>query len=92
MDLHKLYSIVSFQKQEWMDNYVSMMQNSGLLIYNGTPGQFSIILTGIHEIGHGLGIRHSQFKNSIMYPYYNNAIDNLRPDDIAAIQSIYGQN
>jgi len=59
---------------------------------HGTPGQFSIILTGIHEIGHGLGIRHSQFKNSIMYPYYNNAIDNLRPDDIAAIQSIYGQN
>jgi hypothetical protein len=59
---------------------------------HGSPGQFSIILTGIHEIGHGLGIKHSQFKDSIMYPYYNNAIDTLRPDDISAIQAIYGTN
>ena len=45
-----------------------------------------------HEIGHLLGIDHSDDRNSIMYnkPYHSNAYQSiLREDDIKAINSLY---
>lgn len=43
----------------------------------------------LHELGHSLGLNHSEDVNSIMYPYYSGALT-LGTDDIAGIQSIYG--
>jgi len=44
----------------------------------------------LHEIGHLLGLAHSQDQNAIMYAYYAENRNNLRADDIAGIQSLYG--
>ena len=44
----------------------------------------------LHEIGHLLGLSHSQDQNAIMYAYYAEDRNDLRPDDIAGIQSLYG--
>ena len=48
--------------------------------------------TVIHEIGHGLGIAHSDIKAAIMYPSYdsNDVKIRLSQDDIGAIQELYG--
>ena len=43
-----------------------------------------------HEIGHLLGLAHSQDTNAIMYAYYGEERNDLRADDIAGIQSLYG--
>lgn len=43
----------------------------------------------IHEIGHSLGLAHSNDPGSIMYPFYSLKFD-LNNDDILGIQSIYG--
>jgi predicted Zn-dependent protease len=44
----------------------------------------------LHEIGHLLGLAHSQDQNAIMYAYYAEDRNDLRADDIAGIQSLYG--
>jgi microcompartment protein CcmK/EutM len=44
----------------------------------------------LHEIGHLLGLAHSQDQNAIMYAYYGEDRNDLRPDDIAGVQSLYG--
>lgn len=45
-----------------------------------------------HELGHSLGLRHSNVKNSVMYPeYYYRQNFALHADDIAGIQKLYGK-
>jgi hypothetical protein len=53
---------------------------SGIRLYN----------VALHEIGHLLGLSHSQDNNAIMFAYYGEDRNDLRPDDIAGIQSLYG--
>lgn len=56
------------------------------------PGGAGIRLynVALHEIGHLLGLAHSQDTNAIMYAYYGEDRNDLWADDIAGIQSLYG--
>lgn len=42
----------------------------------------------LHELGHALGLGHSDKPGAVMYPYYQRA-SRLTPDDIAAILTLY---
>ena len=64
------------------------------------PLMYLIISTGInlfivaaHEFGHSLGLAHSSVPNSLMAPFYQGYVKDyqLHPDDVAAIQQIYGK-
>lgn len=55
----------------------------------GGGGDFDLIMTAIHEIGHGIGLDHSEYKEAIMYPYAGFATG-LAEDDIQAVQELYG--
>ncbi len=44
----------------------------------------------IHEIGHALGMDHSQVQQAVMYATYNGIKQSLNSDDKSGIQSIYG--
>jgi len=46
-----------------------------------------------HEIGHALGISHSDERGSLMFAWYDsyNPVLTLQPDDKAAIRHLYGQ-
>ena len=46
---------------------------------------YSVVL---HELGHALGLAHSDKAGSVMYPYYGRATA-LTDEDIAAIRSLY---
>ncbi|XP_049800135.1 macrophage metalloelastase-like [Schistocerca nitens] len=45
----------------------------------------------VHEIGHTLGIAHSNQNTSIMYPFYNSSNIELSKDNILVVQSLYGK-
>tara|TARA_Y100000310_G_scaffold238042_1_gene241358 strand:- start:231 stop:833 length:603 start_codon:yes stop_codon:yes gene_type:complete len=55
------------------------------------PGNSGIVLRSVacHEIGHLLGLDHSNDEKALMYPYINNALK-PREDDITKIQKLYG--
>ncbi|XP_050345073.1 matrix metalloproteinase-2-like [Nymphalis io] len=43
----------------------------------------------VHEIGHALGLSHSNVKASVMYPYYQVPVEKLHEDDILGMQELY---
>lgn len=45
----------------------------------------------VHEIGHALGIAHSDVKASVMAPYYKAGVETLEMDDILALQELYSK-
>jgi hypothetical protein len=46
---------------------------------------FSVVL---HEVGHGLGLGHSDRSAAVMYPYYKR-VAGLSTEDIAAVRTLY---
>lgn len=58
---------------------------------NSPPSGIDLPTVACHEIGHGLGIRHSDNRNAIMFAYYGGIARTLTTDDIKAIQFLYGE-
>lgn len=54
----------------------------------------NLLTVAAHEVGHSLGIAHSQVRGALMYPFYQGYNANeklLTQDDINAIITLYGQ-
>lgn len=49
-----------------------------------------LLTVAAHEIGHTLGLAHSNDPNALMYPSYDGPHRFLDDDDIAGMQSLYG--
>ncbi len=54
------------------------------------PNSIRLLNVAIHEIGHLLGLSHSNNRQAIMFAFYDDDMDSLRQDDIDGIQELYG--
>ncbi|KAJ7378506.1 peptidase M10A [Desmophyllum pertusum] len=50
----------------------------------------SLLYVAVHEIGHALGLKHSNVKGAVMWPTANKGAPTLHSDDINGIRSLYG--
>ncbi|UCC57868.1 MAG: matrixin family metalloprotease [Candidatus Bathyarchaeum sp.] len=55
------------------------------------PSGIDLASVAIHELGHALGLAHSNDTNAVMYAYYSGIRRTLTKDDIEGIQYIYGK-
>ena len=62
----------------------------------GNDGSPNLFMVALHEIGHVLGLGHSEFEGSVMLPYYHNSYQSkngkvkLGNDDVEGIRILYG--
>lgn len=57
---------------------------------NSNSQNVDLLTVAIHEIGHNLGLGHSEDPNAIMFASYRGPSRTLGTDDIAGIQALYG--
>jgi hypothetical protein len=55
----------------------------------GGPG-FDLFQVLTHELGHALGLDHSEVPDSLMNPFYTETFSGPQADDIAGMQFLYG--
>ncbi|KAG6578620.1 Metalloendoproteinase 3-MMP, partial [Cucurbita argyrosperma subsp. sororia] len=54
--------------------------------------RYDLESVALHEIGHALGLAHSNIKDAVMWPHMNFGVQktHLHDDDLNAIRAIYG--
>ena len=58
--------------------------------WNTNGANYDVFTVVLHELGHALGLGHSETKDAVMYPSYQMAVTDLYQDDICGVQALFG--
>jgi hypothetical protein len=72
------------------DIHFDVSENWTVNSIDGNRNTLDIFQVAAHEIGHAIGLKHTNVLNSLMYPYYSENFSGLQADDIAGVRYIYG--
>ncbi len=64
--------------------------NSAASLGVGGQETYDLFTVALHEAGHALGLQENLDPASAMFSYYNGPRTGLAPEDVAAIQALYG--
>lgn len=71
-------------------NFLCAQMFSDFSFY-GSFTEVSLRSVVMHELGHSIGLSHSQEEDSIMYSFYQYGLPpSLSYDDVLAVQTVYG--
>jgi hypothetical protein len=76
----------------WQDGIVRLDDDENWVLTaptKGFPGEVHLPTILLHEIGHALGLDHSEIETALMWWQYT-GVRGLTQDDVVAIQSLYG--
>lgn len=76
----------------WLDGDVHLDDDETWVVHTPTqpfPAEIHLPTVLLHELGHALGVDHSESPDALMWETYT-GVRQLTADDIAAIQSLYG--
>lgn len=88
-----LAGVTSSQVSKGPNDSEFFLATTTIKIHPENANNFQVVGLINHEIGHAIGVKHSDIQESIMFanPYNSNIYqETLRPDDIAACVSLYG--
>src|SRR5438445_640085 len=80
----------------WLELLEDRLTPSGDMLLNNQQifvsscGQYDLYTIALHEAGHSFGLPDNKDQDSILYQTYLGARTGLAPEDIAALQTIYG--
>ncbi|XP_034024662.1 matrix metalloproteinase-20-like [Thalassophryne amazonica] len=83
----------AFQPGEGIGGDVHFDEDETWTAGSGKQG-YSLLAVAAHELGHSLGLSHSNDPTAIMYPnykYYSSTKCSLAEDDVLGIQTLYGK-
>ena len=74
------------------DIYFDDEENWSLDLYYNSNNKHNLLHVAIHELGHALGLEHSEKSTAIMFPTYGVGEGEVKldADDVLAIQALYG--
>ena len=66
-----------------------VLSTNNKISWSTNDSNYNIFTVSLHELGHALGLAHSETRDAVMYPSYQEAVSELYQDDICGVYAVF---